>query len=453
MGAFERLTKGQGLFARALRGSALTAGAFAASQMLRLGSNLILTRFLLPDAFGLMALVSMFIIGLTLFSDMGIGPSISQHRRGDDPDFLNTAWTIQIARGVILWALACLLALPAAWFYAAPDLATLLPVAGFALVVAGFFPTRLDTATRHLRLGRVMGLDLVAQIVGLIAMVAVAWATGSVWALAIGGLANAVAKLVLLSLFLPGPGNRLRWEPTAAHDLIHFGKWIFLSTACSFLLLQGDRIILGTHLSLEELGIYNIGAFLATSPILLGQAVTGRILIPVYREQRDSGDALTRNRVRRLRMLITAALVGLLSVLALSGVWLVGVLYSDTYAAAGGIVVAVSIALLPLAIGLTYDQAALASGQSRVHFGVMLARAVVQTGAFLVGAWAGGLAGALIAQGLAALAVHPLLIWMARRYGLWDARHDLLYFGLALLVAALAAWVNAPALAGLAGAG
>ena len=87
------------LFARVMRGSVLTAGSYAIAQGLRLVSNLILTRLLFPEAFGLMALVSVFLVGLAMFSDVGIGPAISQSKRGDDVGFLNTAWSIQVLRG------------------------------------------------------------------------------------------------------------------------------------------------------------------------------------------------------------------------------------------------------------------------------------------------------------------------------------------------------------------
>ncbi len=72
---------------------------YGSSQCLRLISNLILTRLLVPELFGLMALVNTFIIGLNLFSDVGIRPSIIRSERGEDPLFLNTAWTLQVIRG------------------------------------------------------------------------------------------------------------------------------------------------------------------------------------------------------------------------------------------------------------------------------------------------------------------------------------------------------------------
>ncbi len=107
---------------RAIRGSLWTLSGHTSSQILRLGSNLILTRLLFPEAFGLMALVQTFIIGLEMFSDVGIRPSIIQNHRGNDPSFLNTAWTIQVIRGFMLWLGACLMAIPAANFFHQPML-------------------------------------------------------------------------------------------------------------------------------------------------------------------------------------------------------------------------------------------------------------------------------------------------------------------------------------------
>ena len=89
-------------------GSAWVVFGHVASQGIRLAANLILTRLLFPEAFGLMALVNIFLQGLEMFTVLGIGPSIIQNRRGDDPAFLNTAWTIQVIRGFVLWILTIL---------------------------------------------------------------------------------------------------------------------------------------------------------------------------------------------------------------------------------------------------------------------------------------------------------------------------------------------------------
>lgn len=438
-----------GIVARALRGSAITAAAYAGSQALRLASNLILARLLFPEAFGLMALVSVVLVGLQMFSDMGLSPAIARSVRGDDPAFLDTAWTLQIGRGVVLWLGASAFAWPMAAFYDAPALTGLIPVAALSLLIAGFNPTRIETANRHLSLGRVTLLDVASQGAGIVVMVAVAWATGSVWALVIGAVAGALVKLALMTALLPGPANRLRWEREAGHELVHFGKWILLSTVCGFALSQGDRLILGAYLTLDQLGIYNIGYFLASFPWLLGGAVTMRVMIPLYRDDPAGAKSANAPRVRRMRMAMTGGLLCLLAVLAITGVPLVHLLYDDRYVAAGAIVVLVACVQMPAVVGMTYDQAALAAGDSKAFFAVLLAKACLQTAAFLTGAHFGGMVGALAGQGIALALSHPLIIWLARRHHVWDRGHDIAGGSFAVLAVTLALWLNHAAIAAL----
>jgi O-antigen/teichoic acid export membrane protein len=430
-----------GLMGRALRGSALTAGSFVITQGLRLASNLILTRLLFPEAFGLMALVSVVLVGLQMFSDTGIGPAISRSPRGDDPAFLDTAWSLNVARGMLLWVLACALAWPLSQLWDAPDLTALLPVAALTLVISGFNPTRIDTANRHLVLGRLTALDLVAQIIGIVAMVALAFAMGSVWALVIGAILGSAAKLGLTWAGLPGHRNRLRWERTAGAELLGFGKWIFLSTLCGFLLAQGDKAVLGSVLSLEEMGFYNIGFFLASFPVLLAGAVVSRVMIPLYRDHPPASSPENAARMRRMRLGLSVSVLLLLAAMALGGQPLVRLLYDDRYLAAGAMVTLIALAQMPGVVGMTYDQSALAAGDGRGYFLLLAARAGVQTAALVIGAMQGGLAGALIGQGLAAVAVHPLIVRLARKHRAWDPLHDAiagaLMLGLAATVIAL----------------
>jgi O-antigen/teichoic acid export membrane protein len=442
---------GNGIVARALRGAGWTTIGFVVSQAARLAFNLILTRLLYPEIFGLMALVQIFLVGLAMFSDVGLGPSIIQNKRGDEPDFLNTAWTIQIIRGVILWLATCALALPVANFYNEPLLAQLLPVAGLALLVGGFNPTRIETANRHLNVRPIVLIDIGLQLIGSIIMVVLAVVTRSVWALVVGGVISAGLKVVLFHLFLPGPNNRFRWEPAAAHELLHFGKWIFFSTAVGFVFLHGDKAILGKYLTLDLLGIYNIGHFLATAPLYLAAAIINRIFVPLYRDNPPAESAQNFRKVRWMRFALTSALVSMTLFIAFAGVPMIRFLYDPRYALAGGIVVAISCVQTFQIIGMTYDQAALAAGDSRNFFLLYATRALVQIPFFIIGVEMAGLMGAIAGQGLALLLVHPMVIWLARRHGVWDPWHDLIYMIIAISLGALALWLNWSAVAPLAG--
>ncbi len=69
-----------------------------------------MARLLMPEIFGVMLIATTVSVVLHLLSDVGLRQNIVQSPRGDDPVFLNTAWTVQILRGVVLFASTLLIA-------------------------------------------------------------------------------------------------------------------------------------------------------------------------------------------------------------------------------------------------------------------------------------------------------------------------------------------------------
>ncbi|MEQ9258494.1 MAG: oligosaccharide flippase family protein [Roseovarius sp.] len=438
---------------RVLQGSAWMAAGSLSSQGLRLVANLILTRLLFPEAFGLMALVTAFIIGMSMFSDVGILPWIQQNKKGDDPVYLDTAWTVQVARGVILWLVLCLLAAPLATFFDEPALALLLPVAGLELLIMGFVPTRAHAAYRHLDVGRVVSCKLASQVVGIVIMVALAWQLQSVWALVIGTLARSVAQVLMMHYGLSGHVNRFALNRKAASEIIGFGQWIFLSTICGFIVTQGDKLILGKLLSTQTLGIYNIGFFLASFPVLLAETVARKVLIPLYRDRPPAASHANFVAIRRLRFGVTGGIFLLLAALGLFGTGLVDLLYDDRYALSGVLLVLVACSQMPLAIGLTYAQAALASGNSQQFFWVVAVKAALLLAFMLYGTWQFGVVGTIAGQAAAHLLTLPAIVLLARAQGAWDWLHDALFLLASLGISATAVWLHWEAIGGAMGPG
>src|ERR1700722_15249914 len=86
-------------FLKAVSGSTWTLVGYGATQIARLATTVLLARLVLgPKEFGLVALVNVFISGLEMLSDLGVGMDVIQHPRGDDIDFINTAFLLQAGR-------------------------------------------------------------------------------------------------------------------------------------------------------------------------------------------------------------------------------------------------------------------------------------------------------------------------------------------------------------------
>ncbi|WP_417586790.1 oligosaccharide flippase family protein [Pararhodobacter oceanensis] len=413
-----------GLMRRIMRSSAFTIVGFGTQQVIRFGSNLILARLLFPEAFGTMALVTVLLVGLTMLSDLGIQPAIQSSKHGDEPDFLNTAWTLNMIRAVVLFLSACALAWPMAWFYGEPLLMQLIPVAAISMLLLALSPTRAEVASRHMALGRVTLMEVSAQVISVTAMLVLAWLTGSIWALIAGNLVAAGARASLAWIMLPGISNRLHLDRVSARELIRYGRWIFFSTMAGFIVLQSDKLILGHFLTMEQLGLYNIGFFLAGFPLMLGQLLVQRLMIPIYRASPPSASAENFARLRRIRFLLSAMLFAGVIPLALGGLWIVDFLYDARYYSSGAVTTLVSVALLPQMLGLTYDQVALASGDSRGFFLLNACRAVLLVTLLLTLVPMLGVPGAPLAMAATALLSYPLQLRLARKYGAWDGLHD-----------------------------
>lgn len=423
----------------AWRGSTITGLGQLGSAAIRFGANLIITRLLLPAHFGLMALVTVFLVGLHLFSDIGIGPNIIQSPRGDDPRFLDTAWTVQIVRGVLLWAAACALAWPLARLYGQPALTALLPAAGLTALLGGLESTRVHVLNRKLSFVPITVLDLGAQLLSVIVMIGVALLWRSVWALVISNVASALFRTVLSHIMLGGPRNHLAWDREARHVLFSFGRWIFLSTALGFLAAQSDRLILGKLITVEQLGFYAIAANLAVMPLQFAQKLGQAVFFPVVaaamrRIDHDAREVRT-GRSKLLLALVPAVALGV--AVAPDVVYL---LYRPAFHAVGPLAAILSVGTWLAIVSTSYGVVLLAAGRPRALSLGLGAKLALLVGFLLFVAPRFGLTGVAVAVSLSELGtlLVNLIACRSLHAAAWPADLAMTALG-AVLVAAFSA--------------
>jgi O-antigen/teichoic acid export membrane protein len=282
------------LNARARSGTAWIVIAFGLGQVVRLGINIVLAALLFEEAFALMALVSAVLMGLAMFSDIGLQQNVIQSPRGDEPDFLNTAWTMQVMRGVVLTLLAAILAWPVALFYgtndpAALELRWLIPLVALTAMFDGLKSPRMLSAARHMQVVQLTRIEIVVTLVHAAVILSLAWYLRSVYALAIAGVFSSALHAGLSYWLLPGPKARFVLEPTAVRSIFSMGKWIFLSTLLFFLAFQIDRLAFAALYPLAEVGVYSIAAGLALMiPVVVGK-LQASIVFPWYSRMLEDG--------------------------------------------------------------------------------------------------------------------------------------------------------------------
>lgn len=282
---------------KARSGTAWIVIAFGTGQVVRLGVNIVLAALLFEEAFALMALVSAVMMGLAMFSDIGLQQNVIQSPRGDEPDFLDTAWTMQVIRGVVLTLLAAVLAWPIAHFYGANDPAALelrwlIPLVALTALVDGLKSPRMLTAARHMQVVMLTRIEIGVTLIHTVVILSLAWYLRSVYALAIAGVLSAILHSTASYWFLPGPRARFVLEPSAVKAIFSMGKWIFLSTLLYFLAMQIDRLAFAALYPLAEVGVYSIAAGLALMiPMVVGK-LQASIVFPWYSRMLEHGTEL-----------------------------------------------------------------------------------------------------------------------------------------------------------------
>jgi O-antigen/teichoic acid export membrane protein len=409
---------------------------YALSFVIRLGSNLVMTRLLAPDAFGVLAIAQLISVGLALFSDVGLKPSVIQSKRGSDSAFLNTVWTTQIIRGALLWMVALLICtamyFAPRWHLTPTDsvygnrlLPFVVAAVSSAALVGGFESTKSLEASRNLRLAGITKIDLYSQLVGLFVMIGWGVLDRSIWALVAGGLCSTLARTLFSHVLLSGTPNRWHFEREAFREIIKFGKWIFFSSALFFFASNGDRLILGGLVDAKLLGTYVIAFTLLNS---LDQVLTKIIVdvsFPALSEIiRDRPLDLTVAYYKFHTRIAIFTYLGC-GALFVSGEAIVSSLYDTRYQQAGWILEVLALVLLTIPLRIA-TQSFLALGVERVYFFLHTIRIMALFCALPFGFYLDGFPGAIAGIVFSYFANVPMIILYARRYRMFITVKELL---------------------------
>lgn len=406
---------------------------YGISQVLRLVSNLALTHFLAPEYFGVMAIVNVFMIGLAMFSDIGIGQSIIQNERANDRVFLNTAWTLQVIRGIFLWVCCIIAAWPLSIFYNQPILIWLIPVAGLTTIISGFNSTAVFSVNRNLVLGRLTGIELISQALAIVVMLAFAIIHPSVWVLVGGALFSASVKMVLTHSWLAESPDRFAWDQHSIKPMIKFGKWIFFSTLLSFFVNSAGSLILGKFVSMNELGLFTIGATLAKVIENVYQQIATKVIFPVYVHIKHLPVAQIREKVFKIRLGIMAAFLPPLWIMTIFGQKIVDVFLDPRYHGAGWVFQVFSLGAIPMVIsgiGPFY----LALGDSLIMLKLTIYKFVCFTLLIVLGWWFYGSTGMICGMALFTFPVYLADVYVQKKHSILITKLDALGYASSIII-------------------
>jgi O-antigen/teichoic acid export membrane protein len=293
-----------------LRGTAWTIGAFGVSQVLRLVTNIILTRLLAPDIFGTMLIIYSLATGLELISDVGIGQNIVHNKNAENPDFYNTAWSLQLIRSVVLWLVFLAAAAPMARFYESPILAHIVPFTAFSIVILGLSSVSKAMLQKRLQIVKLTVYETFMALISSTAVILLAYFNPTIWALVFANLFSSTASMIGSHLLLSDIKQRFNLSKQFVWQILGFGKWIFISSIVYFLSTYIDRLYLAKVVPLELLGIYGIARSLSDISINLVLRLGSVVVFPFIASHSHLPRADLREKLAsiRTRFLLLAAL-------------------------------------------------------------------------------------------------------------------------------------------------
>jgi O-antigen/teichoic acid export membrane protein len=420
-----------------------------AGHGLRLVSNLILTRLLVPEMFGLMSIISAMLMGLFMLTDVGLKLNVIQSKRSD-MSYLNTVWTIGLIRGFVIWLLSLIGALalyfaqqyswvPLDTVYADPMLPLVIPVFSLTVIIGAFEPTWTAIDGRNLKQGRLVRIGIISQVVGVVFMVIFAWYSRSIWALVLGSLVGPIVRSLIVNFYIKAERNQFHIDKHALREIFHFGKWLFLSSMIGFLANTSDQFMLGGLITPTQLGVYNIAAVLI---VVVSQTVTSlvsSVAYPALSETiRDKPYDLQRI-YYRFRIPFDLGALFLTGFIYISGSVIIKVLYDDRYLDAGWIIGILSFGLLAIRYQIS-SQCFMALGHTKIMTIQSLIRTISMFVFLPIGFKYYGLVGAIWASTLVNFSVFPLLIYYKKMHGIWDIKKELITLPM-ILVGMAVGWL------------
>jgi O-antigen/teichoic acid export membrane protein len=260
----------------------------------------ILARILAPNDFGIMGISMLTMATLETFSQTGFEHALIQKKEGINK-YLDTAWTILVVRGVILFGILYLIAPYVATFFGVAEVKLIIRVISFSILLQGLTNIGVIYFQKELQFNKQFFYHLSGILIDFIVAVSAVLILRSVWALVFGSLAGNAVRCV--SSYLIHPYRpRLSVNLEHAKELFSFGKWVLGSSILFILIIQGDDIFVGKLLGVASLGFYQLAYKISSMATTEISHVISQVSFPTYSILQHEPVKLRESYLRVLRL-------------------------------------------------------------------------------------------------------------------------------------------------------
>ena len=274
--------------------------------------EIVLARLLVPEAFGIVALVTVFINILQVFVDSGLGNALIQKKNADDLDF-SSVFYFNMAMCLVLYGLMFVAAPFIADFYNMPDLTPIIRVLGLMFIISGVRNIQQAYVSKHLMFKKFFYATLGGTVGAAVIGIVMAYRGYGVWAIVAQQLFRAAGAALILWI-------TVKWRPKLMFSferlkgLFSYGWKLLVSALIETGYNNLRKLIIGKLYTASDLSFYDRAAYFPR--FIVGNINTSidSVLLPTMSAEQDDKArvrAMTRRAIKTSTYLMMPCMVGL----------------------------------------------------------------------------------------------------------------------------------------------
>lgn len=269
-----------GYTGEAIRGVTWVGAFRLTSRGLSLGRTVVLARLLTPAQFGTFGIAFLVMGLIDTLTETGINTVLIQAKDKFE-EYIDTAWVISIARGILIALLIIASAQFVAAFFSSPEAYNLLLLTSIVPFIRGFINPAIITFQKNLAFNKEFWFRFGIFFVESLVMITLALITRSAASAVFGLIASSAVEVIASFLFI-SPKPRLQIAREKFNYIISNGKWMTLASIFNYLFYNIDNIVVGRILGVTALGFYQMGYRIATLPVTEVLDAVSKVTFPVY---------------------------------------------------------------------------------------------------------------------------------------------------------------------------
>lgn len=269
------------------------------SQGVSLVVSIILARLLLPEQFGLIAMLSIVMSICNTFIDCGFGVALVQKKNSDFLDF-NTVLCSSTIIGFVLYVAAFFCAPLCAEFFNEPQLTAIMRIYTLSFFWNGYNSTLLTYISKRMQFKKMFKRTMIATLISGIVGIIIAYIGAGVWALVVQSFTGSILGIIILQMGVEWK-PKLQYSWSRAKELLPFGSKIMLASLIGSAFDELKGVLIGKMYSAADLALFNRGGSI---PGLLANNLNtslGTVLFPamcMHGNNRDEIKQMTRRTIK-----------------------------------------------------------------------------------------------------------------------------------------------------------